>query len=64
MLEIALASLALAFGVSVALNIYLSVVAGRLKRDRDDRDDLIDDLRNAIGGHNPAGDEAWRKAVL
>lgn len=63
MLEVVLASLALAFGVSIAFNIYQSVVLGRLKKQVSDRDDLIDDLRSAISG---VGSEVadWRKRVL
>lgn len=63
MFEVILASLALAFGVSVAFNIYLSVAAGRLQKQISDRDSLIDDLRSAIGGvESQAAD--WRQSVL
>lgn len=57
------ASLALAFAISVALNIHQSVVVGRFKADLSDRDDLIEDLRSAISGV-PASPDAWRKDVL
>jgi hypothetical protein len=63
MAEVILVSLALAFCASIALNIYQSVILGRLKKQVSDRDDLIDDLRTAISG---VGSEAadWRKSVL
>ena len=63
MFEVALASLALAFGASIALNIYQSVVVGRLKRQIRDRDNLIDDLNAALGGASREESD-WRRNVL
>lgn len=56
-----LISLALAFILSVGLNIWLARHAAALQRKIEERDDLIDDLRSSVGGVER---EDWRKQVL
>lgn len=49
--------------LSVTLNILASREIDRLKGQVSERDDLIDDLRSAVGG-GAAESEAWRHDVL
>lgn len=55
-------SLFLAFALSVGLNIWLARQIGQIRREASEKDDLIDDLRAAIGGTS-SGDD-WKKLTL
>lgn len=55
-------SFVLAFILSIAFNLYQTLALTRLKQQVSDRDDLIDDLRSAIGG--APKHEAWREDTL
>ncbi|MHB1086141.1 MAG: hypothetical protein ACYCZ0_00140 [Minisyncoccota bacterium] len=56
-----LVSLSLAFVLSMGFNIYAAREVGRLHKKVRDRDDLIDDLRAAVGGTET---QDWRKLTL
>ncbi len=57
-----LVSLGFAFVVLAALAIWMAIEAGKLRKQVAERDDLITDLRSALGGADDKPD--WRNAVL